>query len=371
MNPHLKTMFCSAALSLVAWSISACADTADSAHMRHLENRVTALEQKKGTSGVINPSGKPQVRDGFDVFVTADVLLWQAHEDGLPLAIRSEPGTGFADLGDGDVAGLDWDWSWGFRLGIGYDLMHDGWDVYLKWMRIYGHAHGHAKAEVGSDLWPTLTSPSSGRVVTMNGPYETLHAHWKSQLNQLDLELGREFFISRWMTLRPHFGLRSDWIRQSLHVDYERLFDVPAWDYDIASRNKFWGIGLATGLDVQWGLGKGFSLYTDGAFAILYGFHKIDRDDLVFDPAKVPYTDMGDSYRVSRTVSDLELGVRWDRMFDNDRFYLRLQAGWEHHVYFAQNQFPRFVDSSALGDFVANQGDLTFQGWTFAARFDF
>lgn len=370
MHSYLKNLFCLTTLSLTVHSISIVADT-DSAHMRHLENRVTALELKKGSSGVINPSGRPQVRDGSDLFITADVLLWQAHEDGLPLAIQSGPDSGFSNLGDADVNGLDWDWNWGFRLGVGYNMMHDSWDLYLKWMRIYGHAHNKAEVDAPSGLWPTLIHPGSGPIVAINGPYEAMRSHLKLQLNQLDLELGREFFVSKWMTLRPHFGLRSDWIRQSLHTDYDGLFSVPGWDYSEGMRDKFWGIGLAAGLDIQWGLGCGFSLYSDGAFAILYGLHKIDRDDLIYTPAKTPYVDMNESYHVSRVIGDLELGLRWDRMFDNDRFYLRLQAGWEHHVYSAQNQFPRFVDNSALGDFVANQGDLSFQGWTFAARFDF
>ena len=68
---------------------------------------------------------------------------------------------------------------------------------------------------------------------------------------------------------------------------------------------------------------------------------------------------------------DMMAGLRYDHMFYNDRFHLGLQVGWEHHIYFSQNQFPVFVDDVSKGSFVSNQGDLTFQGWTFAARFDF
>ncbi len=371
MQRNLKKMWPAAAASLVAFTSLSFADS-DNGQLRNLENRVTALEQRRGANGVINPPGRPQVRNGADLFIAADALYWIAHEDGLPLFVENKGQGLTANLHNADAKGLHWDWDWGFRVGVGYNMPHDGWDLGLTWMRVYGRAHEHQHAHSNDALSPSLTHPGAtiGNLNVGRGPFMKCHAHWKLQLNQIDLEIGREFFVSKWLTLRPHFGLRTDWIHQKLHVDYNHFQGISGENYELDLRNHFWGLGVAAGLDTQWGLGSGWSIYGNATFAILYGFHELDRKDEL-EPTDFNFVNMDQSYRVSRTVGDLQLGLRWDTMFDKDRFHFGIQAGWEHHVYFSQNQFPRFVDNIALGDFVANQGDLTFQGWTLSARFDF
>ncbi|MBS0605458.1 MAG: hypothetical protein KF898_00215 [Parachlamydiales bacterium] len=372
MKYNLKKMWPAAAASLVAFTNLSFAD-ADNAQMRNLENRVTALEQRRGANGVINPPGRPQVRNGADLFITADALYWIAHEDGLPLFVENEDQGFTTNLHKADAEGLHWDWDWGFRVGFGYNMPHDGWDLSLTWMRVYGKAHEHEHAHGDDALYPTLTHPGANLngVNLGRGPYTKAKGHWKLQLNQIDLEMGREFFVSKWLTLRPHFGLRTDWIHQKLEVHYNRFEGVSGQDYEVEMKNHFWGLGIAAGLDTQWGLGGGWSIYGNAAFAVLYGFHELDREDELANGTEFKWVDMDYSYRVSRAVGDLQLGLRWDTMFDKDRFHFGIQAGWEHHIYFSQNQFPRFVDDVAIGDFIANQGDLTFQGWTLSARFDF
>ena len=54
-----------------------------------------------------------------------------------------------------------------------------------------------------------------------------------------------------------------------------------------------------------------------------------------------------------------------------ERYHIGIQAGWENHMFFNQNQFIRFTDSNAQASFFANQGDLTLQGFSARVRFDF
>ena len=146
-------------------------------------------------------------------------------------------------------------------------------------------------------------------------------------------------------------------------------------DLDVDYRDRWYGFGLEGGLDTQWGLGSGWSLFGNLTGAIVYGFHHLnvdnDNDPAVAVDTNGKFADANNRYRVSHPILDLMLGLRYDTMFSCDRYHLGLQVGWEHHIYFSQNQFPVFVDRQAIGTFVANQGDLTLQGWTLAARFDF
>jgi hypothetical protein len=372
MQKNLKKMWPAAAASLVAAASIVNADV-DSAQMRNLENRVNALEQRRGASGMINPPGRPQVKDGVDLFLYGDLLFWNAHENGLAVAVANKGSS--ANLSNSKTKTIHSEWDFGFRIGLGYNLPHDGWDLSLSWLRLNTYGRKHIRAHGDTFIFPTRAHPADD-LALFSGASKA-HSHWKLRFNQLDLDVGREFFVSKWVTLRPHFGLRTDWVHQKLRSDFRNLNIAPVPNkLDVNYKDKWWGIGLEGGLDTQWGLGGGFSVFGNITGAILYGFHDIDFDDNDTPPQlntnpKGNFADLGYSYRISHPILDLMMGLSYDYMFCNDRFHVGLQVGWEHHIYFSQNQFPAFVSDTAIGNFVSNQGDLAFQGWTFGARFDF
>ena len=367
MQWNTNRMWQTAAASLVAMTGCLNADY-DNAQMRNLENRVNALEQKKGANGMINPNGRPEVRDGADLFITADVLLWQAHEGGLGYYIKSHEKQFNADapLHHTNIKNPHFHHDWGFRIGAGYNMPHDGWDLYAAWTHIHLHAHDDTSVNDGTQGFATYT-PDTASIYFV---FKEADAHLKLHLNIIDLELGREFFTSKWLTLRPHFGLRTGWIQQHYNIDYNSCFTPVDGKTDIDMKNNFWGLGPRLGLDTQWGLGSGFSLYGNASLSLLYGFfttafHQLNR---AANGIGTPFASTHNSFRQSAATTDLQLGLRWDHMFDNDRFHFGLQAGWEHHMFFSQNQFSKFV---SLNNVVINQGDLTTEGWTLSARFDF
>ncbi len=361
MNQTFKKLWPVAA-SLALFTSIAHAD-ADSSQLRNLDNRVSALEQRKGASGMINPPGRPQVKDGADLFVTADFIYWNAHENGLPLAVRNKGNT--TTLSKSKVVHLDSEWDPGFRVGLGYNLPHDGWDASLTYLHFFTDADRRTKAE---GQRADFGSQGFGLI----GSHNKTKSKWHLHLSQLDLNMGREFFVSKWVTLRPNFGLRTAWVKQSLKNDFDGFGQITTQTADVNGKCKFWGIGPVAGIDSQWGLGSGWSVVGNAAFSILYGFFHTHLDE---DTVSVNnFANVNDSYRSSQIVCDLVLGLRWDHMFDRDRFHFSIQGGWENHVYLGQNQFIRNYANTTdnnLGGVFGNQGDLTLQGWTLSARFDF
>lgn len=344
--------------ALVATSAALSADVND-AQVRNLENRVSALEQRKGASGMINPSGRPEVKDGADMFFTADLLIWQAHENGLSYVIKNKG----ADLSDSSTKELHYQWEPGVRLGIGWNTPHDGWDVCANWTYFHSKAQSHTHAGKGS-LYPVLIAPYFSEDTAVGIPYSA-RSKLSFDLNMIDLELGREFFVSKWLTLRPFIGPRTAWIYQDMNVHYKGFEEG---NYRVDMSNNYWGIGVRPGLNTQWGLGCGFSFFGNTALSLLYGFFDVDQTQSV---SRTTYIDNNHSTRVGRAIAEIQLGVRWERMFADDRCHFSVQAGWENFMFFGQNQFDRFVDDFNPGVFVANQGDLTIQGYTLAFRLDF
>jgi len=335
------------------------ADVSD-AQVRNLENRVSALEQRKGATGMINPSARPEVKDGADVFFTGDLLIWQAHENGLGYVIKSK-GTA---LNNSSTKELHSKYSPGFRVGLGWNTPHDGWDLYANWTRLHTKARGSVNTGASSTLYPTLEAPAYVAAAP-----NASHAHLKLHLDMIDLELGREFFVSKWLTLRPFVGMRTAWIKQRLNTDYVGV----ASTYNTNMKNNYWGVGVRPGLNTQWGLGCGFSLYGNTALSLLYGFFELDQDQYSVTTADVTSSNIANAHslRVGRAIAEVQLGVRFERMLAKDHLHFSIQAGWENLMFFGQNQFDRFVSSAAPGVFVSNQGDLTLQGYTLSLRLDF
>lgn len=371
MDSNLQKMLLAASTSLVAITSLLTADY-DDAQLRNLENRVCILEQKKGACGMINPAARPTVCNGVDVFVVGEFIYWKPSENGLGFAIEDPENPLF--LTDGHVENPKFKWSPGFRVGLGWNMCHDGWDVYLSWTRLNSHAKHTDHAPNGGILMPTFENPNF-----LVPPQDILDftlvseaaMRWKMRLNVLDLVLGREFFVSKWLTLRPFGGVRSAWIRQKDRIEYETIGFIPR-DHRITMRNKYWGIGLVTGLNSEWGLGCGWSLFGDASISLLYGNIKVhQRERVVNITPEVTRLKVHNDQKLGRAVTDLAAGVRWETYFCDDDFRLRLQAGWEQHMFFGQNQLMNFVDSFNHGKFVSNQGDLSLQGFTVSAQFDF
>jgi hypothetical protein len=192
----------------------------------------------------------------------------------------------------------------------------------------------------------------------------------------IDLDLGREFFVSKRLTLRPFIGIRSGWVRQRQRTTFGQAVSTTTQNGSyLQGKSNFWGIGPRAGLNTEWGLGRGISLFGNAGYSILNGFFHTDtyNAQLFSSGAHNDAVTNEDGFRVARSIGEIALGVRYDVMFDEDRLHFGAQVGWEQLMLFGQNQFKRFIGTSAAnaGAFVANQGDLTIQGWTISVRLDF
>ncbi len=390
MDWNLNKMWLAAATSLVA--VTSVLSAADDMQMRNMENRLTALEQRKGANGMINPSARPGVRDGADIFITAAALYWKPNADSLEYAIDNTGDSPvFAD--SGEMKRSHGKWSWGFEVGLGYNMPHDGWDLYLNWTHFNGRSHHHHDDD---DCCETTCSdiqfPVQYNWQTPDTP-NCLYAcdsedHWKMRLNMVDLELGRDFFVSKYLSMRPFMGLR--WLQLKHHhsVDYTGMFSSTSQvglsptpitnssvaENEVRNRARFWGIGPRAGMNTLWGFGHGWGLYGNAAISLLYGKMKVHFKQDIEPTATSGEINNGrvhDHYHVTRAVTDLAIGLQWDHQFKDDAYHLGFSFGWEHHMFFGMNKFIRFHDRSEQGSLSTTHGDVATQGWTLAGRFDF
>ncbi len=392
MESIFKKMGPAAALSLVAFT--GVLNAADDAQVRNLENRVSALEQKKGANGMINPPARPVVKDGVDIFISGEVLAWFATQDDMAYAVELSATPAENNFNEGNVRHWKGKWNAGFRLGLGYNMAHDGWDTDLYWTHYSSRGRSDAGEceECGCEttfinpiFYPKEYRSSSSNGTSPTFAIEAEAKKWKLNLNMVDWELGREFFVSKWLTLRPHMGLRGAWVRQKFGVEYAggnvatpysatALTGANSVDFE-TMKNNYWGVGIRGGLDTQWGLGSGWSLYGKLALSILWGKFKVSEEAEVQNETTGTEADVmtiRNKFTVMRPVADLALGLRYDTTFSDDSWGMGFWAGWETHYFWGQNKLFKFVGDGAHTSILdENDGDLAVGGVNVGLSFDF
>jgi hypothetical protein len=329
--------------------------------------RLTAAEQQLKTCPFYNPSARAQVAKGYNLFLTGDFLYWKATENGLTYAVSSNNPDGTLSTTHLKLFEPHFRYDYGFKVGAGFNIGHDAWDLYANWTHFYTGAHAHKHAKSGEGLYPVWAFPSgplSGLTV------QEAQEHWKLFLSLLDVELGKEYYVGKHLSLRPHLDIRTAWINQDFNCEYNRAVSgFVTFDDRVEMKNDYWGVGPRLGLDSQWWLGAGFSFYGKAAFSLIYGPYSIKQEEKAETLSKklVFHREM----HIARAITDLGLYFAWDHMFFDNSYHFGVMGGWEQHLFFEQNQLFRFLDPLFQGSLLSNQGDLTLQGWTLSARIDF
>jgi hypothetical protein len=320
----------------------------------------------------ITPSANPMVTDCCDPFITADFIWWKAEEDGLAFAYTGGAATD-ASASRGTVYQPKFKYEPGFKVGAGLKFKHDGWDLYANytWLRA-NHRSKSVTAPGSSALFSNYFVQSVAATVDPIVIDGSASGKWKLHFNVVDLELGRNFWISQWLTLRPHFGLKGSWNHQKFGVSYTDVTTTiggigTVADYSLNFKQHQWAVGLRTGLDTAWYMWKKWCIYGEFAISAMCN-HFNDKTSEVETSALLAggSSTTLNSKRHSRPVTEvleLALGLRFETTFHNDDYLFMLQAGWEEQIWFNENQlFSPFTTSSQ---------NLTLQGLTIKAGFEF
>lgn len=359
--------------------------------------------------GPENVAGSPAVRPytcNGDFVVTVAGLYWNAHQDGLGFGVFNNV-TGSVDtpadsrlpnhLVKAKVLNPNFKWDFGWKLGLGYNSSCDGWDFNLVWTHYNGKAHNNVDADsednvVALPLWSAyqpMVSGSEGAALQAT----QINQHWKLKLNMADFELGREFWNSKYLTIRPHIGLRFVWIDQNFKLEHRGLswsdtvnLGVNYNDF-VNMSNDYKGLGIRAGLDTVWNLCRGFAFFGNAAGSLVYGRFSVDQDEYVRE-ASSPFNrtnimELDNDFRSTKAIVDLTLGIQYSTMFCDCSYRFTIGLGWENHMFFNQNQLWRvnrilgadqstdFPNNKGENAFIQSRGDLSTQGWTLQAKFEF
>ena len=259
----------------------------------------------------------------------------------------------------------DWDWQPGVRVGMGFYLDHDAWNLDFKWtwLNITNYEHANATTSGGKviPLWLLGSDTPSSQV---NGTRSS--ATWNADYNTIDVRLGKPHYVSRYFVLNPHFGVRGAWIDQHFSVSYGGFGDNNRTIHH--GENDFWGVGARCGIDTNWILGKGWKLFGNVASSILFGKFEVDQSLNI--PSNGGF-DMRYDYYQNQPNFEITLGIAWGMYFNKQRNYVGLKAAYEFHEWWDQLNMRKFFSGSAgWANDVVSRGNLTLNGFSLALQFD-
>ncbi|MDN3509213.1 MAG: Lpg1974 family pore-forming outer membrane protein [Candidatus Neptunochlamydia sp.] len=335
---------------------------------------------QRGTFREITPPAGPRVAHGADVFITADFIWWKASEEGLPFSrsgVNAVSATSLADVfsspSKGKIASAGEDWAPGFKVGLGLNMGHDGWDVYAQYTWLHP---SNTKTQKGTNL----DYPGA---ISLGGSYSEIQGKWDLHFNVIDLELGRNFYLSQFLTIRPHIGFKGTWQDHDWKITAKAAnpIDISYKDQEESKIKSLtgpvhfnkhydvWGIGLRGGFNIAWYMSKCWSIYGDLSLSTLWtNYHKQTLTAKIDDKTSgksrgVVNIDNGNTY-TCKYVGELELGLRWETWFYDDNYHLAVQAGWEQQTWINWSAFTTLIGGTPYHDFSVQGPNLKF-------RFDF
>jgi len=352
-------------------------------------------------------------------FATVDFLYWYAKDSNLVFAQKTtadriQEAESFLILPayynmPNKVFHMDEKWDPGVRVGIGWNTFCDGWDLYVNWTFFSNKSKKSESVSPianGSEsqlLLNPWANPIFGTDFHLD-PFDTafygfapvytvVKASWKERLNIIDLEIGRKYWLSQCMTMRPFMGLRGAWDRNRFNI-FSRLENVTMGAIStnlVKFKNNFWGVGAIVGFQPNWYFTSCFSFFGNADIGLLWGRCENKRNESISlrlleldaTPINIPAANGDTSSMLA--ILDLAIGMRFESNFCCDRYHAALDVGWEQHIWFNHNR--RFQLRDGFGGLSRDSGfselgfisatldeiysDLVFGGVTVKVRFDF
>lgn len=349
-------------------------------------------------------------------FASEDILYWETCETGLMYGSKSHL-QGFAASTTltqqyNKIKNVHHRPDFGYRLGIGAHDPCGCWDIAIYWTTFTNDAHGHHDQPASFVDWFT---PAFGAVAVSTGgdivpdgqllggafptgigasgfPVRSASAHWKLRLNLIDIELAQKHVFACGFTFRPIVGLRTALIDQRYDVKYiadtvalgTQFSFTPGQPIDkISMKSDFEGVGPRIGVNGEYSLGCGISLYGYSAASLLWGMQDIQTKEK-YQLVRQLGADTSSSYYFlkqkdqegsCRAMTDLAIGFSWNYLCCQR--VLQLKFGYEQHMVFSESTFEKFTNFASTSNSGTDRypqqtrGNLCVHGLVASTQIDF
>jgi hypothetical protein len=327
------------------------------------EKRIKALEKKTCYKRAHHAVRNCPQNVGF--FFVGDFLYWKGRNNSWIIAMHniSEETLPTQTLIKADTLRPDFEWKPGLRVGIGYNLPHDNWDIYLDWT----YVKSKAKKTVTAPNY-SIEFSAFERVVYIG----YIHGKWDVDYNTWDLEFGRSFYPGSYFSIRPFLGLRGTYFRQIFYTladDPDPLTPPIDQIFPFSARvpDEYWGVGVRGGIDGELHICNYFGIFGKFSCSLLYG--EVDAPIIIVDDIGIPAEEtkrhITNKYYEIKPCSQIILGLSTGGCFDKKSKFFGIRAGFEMNYWWDQENSLNVGLPRDYGT------PLEFAGLTLEARFEF
>lgn len=308
-------------------------------------------------------------------YVTGSYLNWYSKLEQLPIVTQGNLSNGSSNV----LKEMNYNWESGLKAGIGYNFCSDNWDLFLNWTYIRPTARGNFHVGPGSDdLMLAILADGilqGNQIIIIVS--EQAESKWSLNFNTLDFELGKEFCVGRYVTLRPFAGVKAGILKQRFHVAYhDNLefdvvapldpihFDLTTQDFTIQDNV----VGPRIGVDSRWNFcGSSFAFLANGSVSLMWNNERFYSLGTVGDlnPDNIRHDVFKAKIRYLEPVFELFLGFDWHTCFNRSCAF-SVALGYEMQLWLNQTQTPFGVNVS-----ISNERNLSLQGLTASLKLDF
>lgn len=279
--------------------------------------------------------------------VGADWLYWKTQTDhSLGTEVSFEEFTGYeqGEASYGRSKNLNFQYDSGFRVYAAYELPCDCWDVGVSYVYLPSSAktNSFTSDDPFSDNGSVfVTDITTLQQITGDFPqqqeFDAYAAKWTSNINWIDVDLGRTICLGECFKLRPHAGFRAAWMDQSVRTAAAILNEGENEDTLFVSRikQKFSGYGVQGGIWGDWEIGCGLSIAGHFGGSLLASKFRINEQSVTIvegDPTAFYPAQGRDSFWTATPTVDYFLGLRYEDCLCDMVFSAHI--GWESHLFF-------------------------------------
>ncbi|MEI6242715.1 MAG: Lpg1974 family pore-forming outer membrane protein, partial [Chlamydiota bacterium] len=254
--------------------------------------------------GGYNAPGRIAVDGSWSAFISASFIYWLPKEKGLESCVTRD---NTVPMG-ARVANMNHEFKPGFKVGLGFNCDHDNWVAAIGYTRFHSnHSNKHASVSSTTHNLAPLWLKYDNTVGNTVG-FIKASGKWRLNMDILDLEMSRPFYLGRHLTFTPVAGLRGGWINQRYKPKYHH--EYYGWVNSFHKQNS-WLVGPRAGINSRWLLGAGFRFSGDIAAALLYQRFKNHMIEADLTAPTTAYMSSNETKGLVTPHLDINLGLGW------------------------------------------------------------
>ena len=309
------------------------------------------------SAGILQ-SARFEVRDKWGFGINAHFNEYASSEDSMELAYTSNS----SKNSEGSVLLFDSDYHPGFEVGFVLNTPYDHWNIRGNYLWFQGSENFRKETNPSEFYVAPVFSPS-----IFNELITSINSKWNLNINTGDLYLTRPYYSGRNLTLEPLMGLKAAFVKQDFNI-LAILFDAPASSQTAETKSISWGIGPKLGLQANYLLGTGFSIFGDLSTALLYTTYTKIHLDYANSLGQTSFASNNNA-EIIQPIIDTEIGFSFGSYAFRKNFYVNFTAAYNFSVFFSQNMSRALV--STVGGRTALPANLYLQGVSLGLAFVF